>query len=261
MDAKLAADKKQRNEQSPIEKGLQKMDEKTLQNMDKLFQTAFYLAWKERPFTDFPDLLDLQTLRLRSGIPFGFVGAGKECLIQLLEYSSVASPQSGLFSDWSRNKRVLRTKPFALHFAHKTLKYEQVECIRRIVCHGRDVLAVLPTGFGKSAIHLSVDSKVLFNLGHTANTISKTTVTVVSPLDYIRKQQVASIEKMDCGICAAAIGESIQGDSKIENGKFDIMFGSAQQWLSDHWRKALQFAALHQTKVLVVDEVRTVATW
>ena len=102
---------------------------------------------------------------------------------------------------------------------------------------------------------------MLFNLGRTANTISKTTVAVVSPLDYIRKQQVASIEKMDCGICAAAIGESIQGDSEIENGKFDIMFGSAQQWLSHHWRKALQFGALHQTKVLVVDEVRTVATW
>ena len=62
MDAKLAADKKQRYEQSPIEKGLQNMDEKTLQNMDKLFQTAFYLAWKVRPFTDFPDLLDLITL-------------------------------------------------------------------------------------------------------------------------------------------------------------------------------------------------------
>ena len=45
------------------------------------------------------------------------------------------------------------------HFVHKTLKDEQVECIRRIVCHGRDFLAVLPTGFGKSAIHLSVDSK------------------------------------------------------------------------------------------------------
>jgi len=45
------------------------------------------------------------------------------------------------------------------HFAHKTLKDEQVECIHRIVYHGRDVLAVLPTGFGKSAIHLSVDSK------------------------------------------------------------------------------------------------------
>ena len=48
---------------------------------------------------------------LRSGVPFVFVGSGKERLIQLLDYSSVASPQSGLFSDWSRNKRVLRTKP------------------------------------------------------------------------------------------------------------------------------------------------------
>ena len=144
------------------------------------------------------------------------------------------------------------------HFVHKTLKDEQVECIRRIVCHRRDVLAVLPTGFGKSAIYQLIP-KVLFNLGRTVN--AKTTVAVVSPLDYIRKQQVASIEKMDCGICAAAIGESIQGDSEIENGKFDIVFGSAEQWLSDRWRKALQFGALHQTKVLVVDEVHTVATW
>ena len=48
---------------------------------------------------------------LRSGVPFVFVGSGKERLIQLLDYSSVASPQSGLFSDWARNKRVLRTKP------------------------------------------------------------------------------------------------------------------------------------------------------
>ena len=30
---------------------------------------------------------------------------GKERLIQLLDYSSVASPESGLFSDWPRNKR------------------------------------------------------------------------------------------------------------------------------------------------------------
>ena len=83
---------------------------------------------------------------------------------------------------------------------------------------------------------------------------------MVSPLDYIRKQQIASIEKMDCGICAAAIGESIQGDSEIENGKFDIMIGNAELWLNDRWRRALQFGALHRTKVLVVDEVHTVTT-
>ena len=38
-------------------------------------------------------------------------------------------------------------------FVHKTPKEEQIECIRRIICHGRDVLAVLPMGFGKNAIH------------------------------------------------------------------------------------------------------------
>ena len=36
-----------------------------------------------------------------------------------------------------------------------------------------------------------------------------------------------------------------------------LVFGSAKQWLSDRWRKAVQFGAIHQTKVSVVDEVRT----
>ena len=40
---------------------------------------------------------------LRSGVPF--FAAGKERLIQLLDNSPGASPKSGLFSDWSRNKR------------------------------------------------------------------------------------------------------------------------------------------------------------
>ena len=40
-------------------------------------------------------------------------------------------------------------------FVHRTLKDEQMECIRRIVCHGTDVLAVLPTVFDKSTIYHS----------------------------------------------------------------------------------------------------------
>lgn len=45
----------------------------------------------------------------------------------------------------------------------KALKDEQMECIHRIVCHGRDVLAVLPTGLGKSATYQLI-SKVLFRI-------------------------------------------------------------------------------------------------
>ena len=64
-------------------------------------------------------------------------------------------------------------------FVHKSLKDEQVECICRIVCYGRDVLAVLWTGFGKSAIYQLIP-KVFFHMGHMANAMSKTTVAVVS---------------------------------------------------------------------------------
>ena len=38
-------------------------------------------------------------------------------------------------------------------FVLKALKDEQIECIHRIVCHGRDDLAVLLAGLGKSAIY------------------------------------------------------------------------------------------------------------
>ena len=40
-----------------------------------------------------------------------FCRGGKVRLIQLLDYLSVSSPESALFSDWPRNKKVLRTEP------------------------------------------------------------------------------------------------------------------------------------------------------
>ena len=53
-------------------------------------------------------------------------------------------------------------------FVHKALKDEQIECIHRIVCPGRDVLAVLPTGLGKSAIYQLI-SKWPYSQRHITN--------------------------------------------------------------------------------------------
>ena len=58
-------------------------------------------------------------------------------------------------------------------FVHQTLKDGQIKCIHRIVCHVRDVLAVLPTGLGKRAIYQLIP-KVLFRMGRSANATSKT---------------------------------------------------------------------------------------
>ena len=75
--------------------------------------------------------------------------------------------------DWWISNRSTKTVVNASleSFVHKALKEEQIECIHRIVCHGRDVLAVLPTGLGRSATYQLI-SKVLFR---TANATSKTT--------------------------------------------------------------------------------------
>ena len=38
-------------------------------------------------------------------------------------------------------------------FIHKSLKEEQMECTQGIICFKEDVLAILPTRFGKSVIY------------------------------------------------------------------------------------------------------------
>ena len=51
-------------------------------------------------------------------------------------------------SEESRFLSALNASPES--FVHKALKDEQIEYNHKIVCHGGDVLAVLPTGLGKT---------------------------------------------------------------------------------------------------------------
>ena len=53
-------------EETPIGKGLAKMAEKDRENMRVKFNSAYYLAKKERPFRDYPDLLNLQ---IKNSVP------------------------------------------------------------------------------------------------------------------------------------------------------------------------------------------------
>ena len=41
----------------------------------------------------------------------------------------------------------------------------------------------------------------------------------------------------------------------------EIIFGSAEQWLSDKWRSELARGRLKDADILVVDEAHTVETW
>ena len=101
------------------------------------------------------------------------------------------------------------------YFKYDSLKVEQIECLR-VICLREDVLAVLPTGFGKSLVY-QIIPKVLECLKNESDDTQKFIVCVVSPLEYIRKQQVASINKLH-GLSAAAVGDNEETDKDIEDG-------------------------------------------
>ena len=68
VSAKAAKDKIKNNELTAIEAGFENMNAEIMQKMVKFFRTAYYLAINDRPFTDFPGVLQLQTL---NGISLG----------------------------------------------------------------------------------------------------------------------------------------------------------------------------------------------
>ncbi|KAK6191936.1 hypothetical protein SNE40_003508 [Patella caerulea] len=62
FQTKVAIDitKNKKDQLPPIETAFKKLGEDELIKMDKLFRTAYYLVKKERPFSDFRDLVELQ---------------------------------------------------------------------------------------------------------------------------------------------------------------------------------------------------------
>ena len=143
-------------------------------------------------------------------------------------------------------------------FPNINLKEEQEICIRSLIVDRVDVLAVLPTGYGKSIIY-QILPKVISKLRYNQIGERKTgTVLVVSPLEQIRKQQVERLNAR--GIKSASLEDVHVCDDTIL-GEYEILFGSAEQWLSDKWLKNLKGGYLNKSEVLVVDEVHTIQTW
>ena len=76
------------------------------------------------------------------------------------------------------------------------IKKEQESCLRSLVVDKKDVMAILPTGYGKSMVY-QLPPKLSSELNFEKNGVREVfTVTVVSPLELIRKQQVERLNSM-----------------------------------------------------------------
>ncbi|CAH3022187.1 unnamed protein product, partial [Porites evermanni] len=133
------------------------------------------------------------------------------------------------------------------------LQSEQKQAVTTLLSR-QDLLAVLPTGFGKSLIfQLLVRVKEIL-------TGKPACVIVVCPLKSIVHDQLSKATAM--GLTATSLSDASLED--VENGKYQLIFGSAEEILEKlflSWLKKSN-TPLHQNlAALIVDESHTVETW
>ena len=150
----------------------------------------------------------------------------------------------------------------AFHLVSSTFKIpelnsHQKQVIRKIVSEKKDLFVNLLTGFGKSLIYQAlplVFDHVTKQPGHI--------VVVVSPLISLMEDQVNHLRSL--GLSAVNISSQAENDhSKIENGKYSVVFGSPEAWLmNERWRNMLG-NDVYKSKLcaIAIDEAHVLRQW
>ncbi|XP_068674561.1 putative ATP-dependent DNA helicase Q1 [Montipora foliosa] len=133
------------------------------------------------------------------------------------------------------------------------LKPEQKQAVEALLA-GQDVMAILPTGFGKSLIYQMF---CMAKLSSNANA----SVLVISPLNSIIEEQVNELN--DLGLPSVQLKENDADCLKaISEGKFRLIFCSAEQCLSEKFKNLLKAEQTRaDIEMVVVDESHTVDSW
>lgn len=137
----------------------------------------------------------------------------------------------------------------ARHWGYPDFRGGQADVVRTVL-QGRDVLGVLPTGAGKSAIY------------QTVACLLRGTTVVISPLISLMRDQVQSLR--DRGIPAAFINSSMSAADAaaatlaLEAGELTLCYIAPERWDSAEFRARI--ARVH-VPLLVVDEAHCVSEW
>ena len=135
------------------------------------------------------------------------------------------------------------------HFGHTTFRPGQEEIVRTALS-GRDLLAVMPTGSGKS---IGYQLPALLLQGLTL---------VVSPLIALMKDQVDELSRK--GIPAAALHSLLQPEQRREaqdalrEGRLRLLYVAPERFASEAFRSLLEQTPLSR---FAVDEAHCVSEW
>src|SRR3954454_17604848 len=135
-------------------------------------------------------------------------------------------------------------------FGFESLRPGQETAMRGLL-EGRDTLAVMPTGSGKSAIY------------QLATALAGGPTVVVSPLLALQRDQVESIEEQGIGDAAAlnsTLGEAKREEllDEVEEHELDFLFLAPEQFTSEETLERLEAA---RPRLFVEDEAQCVSEW
>ena len=154
----------------------------------------------------------------------------------------------------------------------ESLKKEQRQAVESIVMDGRDVLAVLPTGFGKSLIYQVLPGVFDFIEGSSEH---RAIVLVISPLNALMRDQISKLNEK--GVTSYMVqGRRVQvEDSRGEEYRASfqmdalkqpscrILFVHPEVCVDDRSFFALLKSPSYQKRVkcVVVDEAHLIKEW
>ena len=168
--------------------------------------------------------------------------------------------------------RKLQDTIFATNFPTIYFKPKQIQVFESILNHF-DVIAVLPTGYGKSC---------LFQLlpGFLQQSNEQAIVIVLSPHNSIIIAQLNTLEKLNIkvgilkdtsnresstpclfpSLCSKANTKNVSGD--VKNGCVEVLFNHSEGLLSDTGRAILK-CEIYQRKIaaVVIDEAQFIENW
>ena len=138
-----------------------------------------------------------------------------------------------------------------------TLKDEQRKAVKQL--YGKkDLVAVLPTGFGKSLIFQLL---VLLENRNRNGQSQTASVLVICPLTSIINDQIMEVESM--GLSACNLSEKLADLTDVEGGKYHIVYSSGESALDKRFLQSLKKDTVFSRRMVacVVDESHTIETW
>ena len=161
-----------------------------------------------------------------------------------------------------------------LNFSDISLKEKQYEVLKLLVVDKKDVLAVLPTGYGKSLIYQLLPPVSNFmNCGGRSNA-QNSSVLVISPLNALIQDQILKMTKGALNVCVLK-GDRLTGDDDREevklNAPIESLLSTTYNLIFTHPevvvdnKKVFKLLRnpnfIQKMKAIVVDEAHLVIDW